>query len=313
MKGKIISRIANQYCQRCKNITRHKILYSKTVKNPPRDGKAASNEKYMTVECLGCESNSFRYVYGDEDMLGTNLINGYGKLYSTYTRYPRVIRNYNEIPSEYLTLLPENVLSIYEEVISAFANKCYLLTAVGLRTTIEAVCKDKNVNGSSLKEKIDNLYENRHLQKHETNELHGVKFLGNDSVHRIVKPTTQQLLTALRLIDNLLVKVYHLGVQTAHILDTMLTEYVAFEKKLEKGIKKFEISDEKTLEILLDDQYRRFDCNDLKAFETILISKIVSEEYTYLKLGKVKTVKTGEIQYYIISVNPVSLIEQLPF
>ena len=51
------------FCARCQRTTNHNILFTKLVNSGHEDYHCAW--RYMTIECMGCESISFREDYED--------------------------------------------------------------------------------------------------------------------------------------------------------------------------------------------------------------------------------------------------------
>lgn len=104
---------------------------------------------YEIVQCQGCKTISFRRAWRDFNDV---FDDGGGFVNEIDIIYPgRVGRH----PLKDSRQLPSTILSIYDETHAALCNKLHVLTGMGIRALIEAVCKDKSATGEKLQKKID--------------------------------------------------------------------------------------------------------------------------------------------------------------
>lgn len=82
-----------------------------------------------------------------------------------------------------------------------------ILTGIGVRALVEAVCKEVDAGGSNLEERIDALVPD-HLTKQNAEVLHGTRLLGNEAAHEVRPPSKADLEAALEVAQNLLSNVY---------------------------------------------------------------------------------------------------------
>ena len=88
-----------------------------------------------------------------------------------------------------------------------------MLTAIGIRAILEAVCKGKNAKGKELYKKIDYLIEKGILtenifSKNNLNIFHELRILGNYAAHEIKAENNDQISSALKVIEHLLQGLY---------------------------------------------------------------------------------------------------------
>jgi hypothetical protein len=290
------------YCSKCLQDTNHKELFREKTGSAPEDDYGWS-EDFLVVKCMGCGNVSFRKESFNED---SYVETDTGEFDPDISIYPLVLKNRNSLDDVHM--LPFHIQIAYEESVKALKSDCRLLAAAGFRAVIEAVCNDKGIKGRDIEKKINNLYSNGFLSKTETVRLHGVRFLGNDSIHEIEVPSEGKLNSALRIIEHLLLNLYIID-KTISDLDTMIERYDDFETLLVRGICKFEKDTEFQLRKAIGKNIRRFTPENLKIFEMKLQNNISSGLYSGLGLGgSTKETIKGQIidiqNYVILTANP---------
>jgi Domain of unknown function (DUF4145) len=166
---------------------------------------------------------------------------------------------------------------------------------------IEAICIQENIKGSNLEIKINNLAKNRLITERESERLHTIRFLGNDSVHEMEIPQVKKLLLVLDIIENLLKNLYILDNQAKFMLDTIITDYTEFEDFLWRCSEKVDVNTEKSIKEILGKHIRRIKI-DLGTIEKLVINRINTGEIEFLKLGKANTNPDGStIQLYLFT------------
>lgn len=176
-----------------------------------------------------------------------------------------------------------------------------MLAGVGFRAVIEAICLDKSISGRNLETQINNLSRNRLITDKESERLHAVRFLGNDSIHEMLVPTERALYLVLEIIEHLLKNIYLFDFQTKPILDTFISDYEDFEELLIKELKKYNSGDEFPLAKYLGKDVRRLN-GQLSVFESELIGKINNGEFKKLGIGSIKgfgTNTTDQFQHFV--------------
>jgi hypothetical protein len=162
-------------------------------------------DELPVVQCLGCESFSFRRIHKNtEDFYFTD--EGEQVLEENVEIYPpRVV---GRQPLKDSVLLPHGIRIIYEETYKAVCSELPILSAVGMRALIEAVCKEESAQGSNLKDKIDDLVTKRVLAQSGADILHELRFLGNEAAHEVKRHDAKTLGTAFDVVEHLLQGVY---------------------------------------------------------------------------------------------------------
>jgi hypothetical protein len=153
---------------------------------------------------LGCETICFRKTYKNTE--NTIIQNGKEIPSEIEDLYPSRIIGRKKIKN--LQLLPYLVLKVYEETFSAFTNNLRILTGIGIRTLIEAICIERKATGRNLLEKIHNLVSMGILSKDNSEVLHSIRVFGNEVVHEIDIPSEDLLSITMDIVENLLQSTY---------------------------------------------------------------------------------------------------------
>ncbi len=197
-------------CSRCTVQTAHRVLVSADISGtvfPPVD--IDYWEQYQIVQCQGCKSISFRKDTQNTDDLDY-IMNVDGTVENDIAHhveiYPSRIAGRQQIDRYWL--IPAGVSRIYKETHGALSNKFPILSGIGIRALIEAVCKEKNATGNNLKERIDDLVLKGVLTQAGADILHQLRDLGNEAAHDIKPQEDDSLELALDVIENLLQSVY---------------------------------------------------------------------------------------------------------
>jgi hypothetical protein len=203
-------------CLSCKRHTNHEEIFVYRLDIPPDPDNfidEANEIFYKTIKCCGCDDTGFAKI------TNTYEIN-YSEDIPEYEREPKVTAilypSRREIrPSvRGAFVLPKNIKTIYHEILATHAIKAYTLTAIGIRTIIQAVCKEVGAKGKNLELKIDSLFNEKKVLTEEGKEaLHRMRFLGNKAAHETETPTGAHLEAALDVLNHLLTAVYILPVE----------------------------------------------------------------------------------------------------
>ncbi|ANV91002.1 DUF4145 domain-containing protein [Picosynechococcus sp. PCC 8807] len=189
------------YCGTCKQSTNHKVLAQRNVDAPPEDHFYWGESHYF-CQCAGCDSYSYaiaEWDLGDFDF-HTRELNYRWKTYPKDKSHRSAIND--------LYKLPIKIRSIYQEIIGAMNAQLPVLTAIGLRALIEAICKDQGIEARNLKERIDGLATTGILSESQASILHSHRFLGNSAAHEITSTKTWELIAALDIAEVMLKTIY---------------------------------------------------------------------------------------------------------
>ena len=180
-------------CRECLRATKHNLIHSTNAVG------VKWNEKYQIVQCMGCESLSFRRI------TLKNIKNNQLDDKAEIDLYPSRIKGRQKLKIE---SLPPTIAEIYEEIHLALSNKLLVLATIGMRTLIEAVCDEKNSTARSLRDKINSLVEMKLLTPKNANNLNKLRSFGNMAAHEVKTPSENMLHNSMDIIEHLLKEVY---------------------------------------------------------------------------------------------------------
>ncbi|MDC2648952.1 DUF4145 domain-containing protein [Bacteroides ovatus] len=212
------------YCPRCNRKTHHNIHgQEQNVYRNDDEGYYAESTYYI-VKCMGCDYVSFLQVNdGDEYM----QYNDYGDMESVpeYITYPE---HQGHIDPIFSWDIPSPISQIYRESVMALNDKCDLLAAIGFRTTVEAICKEKGITSGKLETKINKLRDKGIITSADCERLHQARFMGNDSTHEMIAPDRSHLLLVLEVVNNIL--------KTSILLIRSVKKHLRFGLKIETSL-----------------------------------------------------------------------------
>jgi hypothetical protein len=277
-----MSDIEKSYCQRCDFETNHKVLFKETIRS---EGDYDFQIHYMVVQCLGCETISFRHELIDIEAAYPDH-SGNWQPDITISTYPKELKIKNRLNN--LCDLPEKIKHIYNEAIDALNANCLILTGVAFRAVIEAICLEEKIQGDNLVKKINNLVCQKLITEKEANRLHSIRFIGNDSVHEMKVPKEKSLRIVLSIIEHLLNNLYLIDSDSDGLIEKVIVHFQEFERLLNKCIKNFASGDEFPLAKILNKDIRRLN-GKIADYERELIEKINKNEFSKLAIGKIET------------------------
>jgi hypothetical protein len=212
-------------CIKCNGATKHKVIGSLDKDGCEYDQAEGWSveweDHYQIIQCQGCESVSFRHTsWFSEDADPMNGDSG-----QTERLYPK--RNTNEITAKSFYNVPSNLRRIYGELVDCFNNESPTLCAAGLRAIVEGICAQQGVvdgpvqvpakgGGTQTKRKdnlegrIAGLQEKGLLTQSSAQTLHEHRYLGNDAVHELARPSEDELRLAIEIIEHTLQQLYEL-------------------------------------------------------------------------------------------------------
>jgi hypothetical protein len=204
-------------CSSCKRDTNHKVLFDKKVML--KEGDVWWEEhNYQVIECQGCDTLSFRKLYTDAQMQAWADVDFES---TSQELYP--YRSKFSMPIKSLINTPLNVKAIYKETIESFNGNQHILCGAGLRSIIEAICKDKKIVSGGVMDKsgkpkvsknldgkIQGLMEKGFITEESASALHTLRFLGNDAVHEVEAPSSEELRIAIGIVEASIESIYEM-------------------------------------------------------------------------------------------------------
>ncbi|KKK98097.1 hypothetical protein LCGC14_2646170, partial [marine sediment metagenome] len=195
------------------------------------DDSMFGETEYEIIQCVGCDSVRFRTLSWD-----TESVDPYtGKAVATDRVYPEPAPAGRQPMDTHE--LPERVARIYVEATKAFNAGAMILSGGGLRAIVEAICKAQAVPGANLAAKIDALAQQGLLAPPQAELLHEERYIGNEALHEVEPPRTQDLADGFLIIDHLLATIYILP-KKAKRLKAARKMRKAAKKKAKKAPKK---------------------------------------------------------------------------
>ncbi|MBI5382853.1 MAG: DUF4145 domain-containing protein [Opitutae bacterium] len=198
------------YCNRCDGDTNHEEvwmgqrsdnLYSKG--DSEEDGPPITEiTEFRLWRCIGCEAVLLEQRYGldiDDEW--------------RYQYHPKPARY--SVKAKYFTKLPERLSTIYKEAVICFNSAAWTLCAIGLRALIEGICRENGISGKTIEKKIDGL--KKVLPESIVNNLHSLRFMGNQAAHELEPPSGYDLAVALEICEDLLNYLYELDYKTSRL------------------------------------------------------------------------------------------------
>ncbi len=210
-------------CINCKRETKHRIAASLDKYGSEFDRQEGWgvewSDRFQVIHCLGCETVTFRHLNWFSEAEHREL--GYDG--TTENLYPK--RNSNTLAARALLNVPTTLKRIYTEIIECFNNEALTLCAAGLRVLVEGICADQGVQDglverakqdgtietkkrNNLEGKINGLHEKGILTKLTSETLHQHRFLGNEAVHELARPSSEELKLAISILEGTLEQLY---------------------------------------------------------------------------------------------------------
>lgn len=201
-------------CKECHRVTKHEIVTEATVtgsQSATWDHEVHWAIEYQVVQCLGCETLSFRRASSNSEdhPIQVGPDEWEDDVYEELFPSPHEGR----VPVSDVNLLPDKIRRIYEESLNALNSQQEVLCGIGVRAIIETVCKDKSTAAGNLSVKINSLIPIGVLTQDGADILHKLRTLGNDAAHEVKPHTPKELGLAFDVVDHLLLGVYILPIQ----------------------------------------------------------------------------------------------------
>lgn len=191
------------YCGHCGRVTNHRSVCAVHFEEHPDDDEPWVYELRLSIiQCAGCDKPSFLHEMESEKYLDSQ-----GQPDITRQRFPAVLPGLLSVSK---VRIPFAIWGVYWETRKALASDFRILAGVGIRAVIEALCKDHGIKVKDLSPKIDELVKKGLVTAPAAKVLHQLRFLGNAAAHEVKEHTTEELLVAMKVIDNILDNIYTL-------------------------------------------------------------------------------------------------------
>jgi len=224
-KDKTVGERADIFCSECNRATKHDVVSSYDLEgsawDPKEQWSVDWHGHYQVIQCRGCETLSFRHrSWFSEDCYPEFGDDGY-----TDALYPK--RGGRTRPTKNHMNVPFGLRRIYREVIETFNNASATLCAAGLRAIIEGICADQGirdglverpkrgggtqiVRATDLAGKISGLNEKGLLTSASAETLHEHRYMGNDALHQLDRPSVEELRLAIDIVEHVFEQLYEI-------------------------------------------------------------------------------------------------------
>lgn len=195
-------------CTKCSGRTAHRVKasFDRTAEYDGPHGSMTFHVEHQIVQCQGCDSISFRKASSNSEEWDFDE-NNEPQSVVVESLYPSRAEGVKGL-GEDAVWLPSTVARLYAETLHALASASPVLTGIGLRALLEAVCKERSAMGKDLFHKIDSLVALKVLTPAAADVLHKIRTLGNNAAHESIPHTPTQLGLALSIVEHLLLEVY---------------------------------------------------------------------------------------------------------
>ncbi len=204
--------IINTRCKRCETYTNHKILEKTNEIEMESSNDTTEYECFNIIRCLGCDEISFLKLAWDSDIQNDDDI-----LHYNYPEDRFYLYEDEFLSEDDFSYVPNFVSQIYFEVIEAYISDSMILSGIGLRMIVEAVCLNKKIIGKNLKEKISNLFEDGYISKNDLEIIDKLREIGNISAHQIKSHSITVIGSALEAVNHLIRSIYITSRKTKHL------------------------------------------------------------------------------------------------
>lgn len=194
------------YCKECSGITLHSVVcsFDETGSEDCGGGHSVDwNCRNQTIQCLGCETVSFRTVSTFSEDFEYDHDGVFHP--ETIKYYPGRVAGVKSLESH---LLPYTIQQIYKETVLSLENDQFILAGIGIRAIVETICKDHEAKGRDLYQKINTLKEKSIVTQEGADTLQKLRVLGNSAAHEVKAHNSQQLELALQIIEHMLEGTY---------------------------------------------------------------------------------------------------------
>lgn len=217
-------------CNLCNNFTNHQLLFSYNSEESEWDSDENNNifplyTIYCTHNlwsCMGCNQVTYEIIYkGNIDDMTTIT-----EYWPARKIHSRLQKNFSSIP--------RNIAQTYKEVISCVNENNNMLAAIGIRAILEAICENIGISNWGLSKKLKELKKREIFNENIIDALENFKFLGDKSAHELHIPNSNEISSALNVLEDLLMQQY----EANYKLEESATRFKYLAIKKDKNNKK---------------------------------------------------------------------------
>lgn len=227
------------YCPKCKLLTNHESLETHKEEGGDEDFQFQWIHEWMIVRCLGCETKSFLEIYSDSEMVEQidDMSWSYVSEYNKFPSPPESKNNSRKVREAVLfQKVPKQLNELYIQIVKSYNDESLLLSSAGVRTLIEAICKEKSIKkgtlldfhtgcpvlnsqghqkrSNSLTGKVFGMFEKSLIVWNQVLVLQKIIEIGNSAVHDMQKPADIDVHKSIKIVEDILNQIYELSTTT---------------------------------------------------------------------------------------------------
>lgn len=203
---------SKEMCKKCQCETWHKILNQVIERESDEESGIWTVETSYTLQCLGCDNVCLltEFVCSEDGDPQT------GELEVQKNIYPIPYKNDRE-PIDKIYHAPKDVALVYGETIKAMNSAMTILTAIGIRSTIEAIAIDQNITVWGIEAKIKKMVKLNIITPDGSKLLMLVKDIGNKAAHKIKKHHHDDLSLCIDIVEDVIKNLYILPKEAENV------------------------------------------------------------------------------------------------
>lgn len=208
-------------CGSCKKETNCDILFEATKHIGEYD--EWHDVELRVTKCHGCDEYTIATLhysddcweldeYGERQMVPDIEIiypKGY-KDNNKKTEKDKFIESFKLKIKQLEDFCPYGIILLINECTKAYNNNLNMLTTVGFRMVVDAICQEKEKNGEISKAKRDELLEKGHISENQKRILEKIVDFGNDAAHQFKPLENKDIESCLDAIEAILNNIYRL-------------------------------------------------------------------------------------------------------
>jgi hypothetical protein len=202
--------IEREYCKRCDGGTNQEVIgYSHRFERDPYMEESSQHIIHEMLRCRGCDTVIMREhrEIEREDIPPSVIYYADGTSSEIYFKRLANELNRRNKPAWLGKELPLLVQSLVNEIYSALDNGLFRLTAMGIRSMLENVMKER-VGDRPFKVLVDEFQKAGYLSTRQALSLDAIIEAGHATIHRGWEPTREDIDTLLDITESLIETVY---------------------------------------------------------------------------------------------------------
>lgn len=195
------------HCSNCGSETRsHRIIYEHK-ESIADEFQYYGESHHQLLQCMGCKA--VRYRRFEMNKCHVDQFTGQPEPFQEEI-FPQPLqrRRSNFVGQPNTSLIPPDVLKMYEETLAALNASAFTLAGGGLRATVEAICLTQSIGSGSLEKKINSLAHKQLLTSSQAELLHEERYIGNAALHEMTTPAVEDIEDGLQIVEGLINTIY---------------------------------------------------------------------------------------------------------